>query len=392
MNDDIEAEDINHENTEQRENASTETAQQTEKAQANETQQTSEQTQNAYHQPPIYNEPTPNYYYPNAVDEPKKVRRVGTLTMGLALIVTGVVAIVGLINPNFNFVFFAKFSPLILVFLGIEILIGSFAGKNTKLKYDFLSGFVCFMLICASISVIILVPIAQHYGFRDYDSNRISAELDNIYVASLSGLPVSSLGTEVYINGYVDDTSKLTIDSLRPQDHVRVTIQVLGNFTDKAAFAAQCKPILDKIIPLGTRHKEIYLHSIPNADKGTIYSVRLDDSLSAVISVENLALMVDDGKMDDEHLRLQEKEEQMQTRQEEAEQRLQSRTEQLEEQHQSKQEELQSKTEQLEEQYQSKHEELQSKTEELEEKYQIRTAELEERYQSRQEALQSRAN
>ncbi|MEG1429852.1 MAG: hypothetical protein RSC64_08665 [Hydrogenoanaerobacterium sp.] len=63
--------------------------------------------------PPISQQEAASY---NA-DGYQKSRRVGTFTMGLALIVTGIAALISLIMPNnFDFLWFARLSPLILVF------------------------------------------------------------------------------------------------------------------------------------------------------------------------------------------------------------------------------------------------------------------------------------
>ncbi|MFR9190420.1 MAG: hypothetical protein ACLVL7_09465 [Anaerotruncus massiliensis (ex Togo et al. 2019)] len=60
-------------------------------------------------------EPTPS----RKREEP--VRRVGTMTMGFALIVTGIVALAAMFKPSLDLVFVFKLS-LIFVLLGVEIL------------------------------------------------------------------------------------------------------------------------------------------------------------------------------------------------------------------------------------------------------------------------------
>ena len=101
-------------------------------------------------------EPTPS----RKREEP--VRRVGTMTMGFALIVTGIVALAAMFKPSLDLVFVFKLSPLIFVLLGVEILYNYFAHKGQKLKYDLLSGFVCFVLIVAG-GCLAAVPAAWNY-------------------------------------------------------------------------------------------------------------------------------------------------------------------------------------------------------------------------------------
>ena len=85
-----------------------------------------------------------------AVESAPRVRRVGSFTMGIALIVCGIVAILGLFRTDFDLILIAKFAPIVLILLGLEILVSSILFKRDKLKYDILSGFFCFLLICGS--------------------------------------------------------------------------------------------------------------------------------------------------------------------------------------------------------------------------------------------------
>lgn len=52
---------------------------------------------------------------------PKKTRRVGTLAFALVLILAGVLLMLYQIVPAFNLLQIVKFSPVILIVLGIEI-------------------------------------------------------------------------------------------------------------------------------------------------------------------------------------------------------------------------------------------------------------------------------
>ena len=86
------------------------------------------------------------------VYEPARpVRRVGTLTMGLALVVVGAALCVGLFFPNVDFLLLFKLSPLVLVALGCEVIFAASTAKGMRLKYDFLSMFVCFLLIVTAL-------------------------------------------------------------------------------------------------------------------------------------------------------------------------------------------------------------------------------------------------
>lgn len=56
---------------------------------------------------------------------PKKVRRVGSIAFALVLIAAGVLLIVYQFVPQFDLLRILKFSPVILIALGIEMLVYS---------------------------------------------------------------------------------------------------------------------------------------------------------------------------------------------------------------------------------------------------------------------------
>lgn len=53
------------------------------------------------------------------------IRRVGTVTFGLTLVTTGILFLANLFYPAFDYLMVYRFWPLILIFLGIEVLLGS---------------------------------------------------------------------------------------------------------------------------------------------------------------------------------------------------------------------------------------------------------------------------
>ena len=75
-------------------------------------------------------------------------RRVGTVTMGLSLIAGGLIFFLYNLFPDVvDMAQCFRFTPLILVSLGIEILLFFFFQKEERVKYDFLSGLYCFLML-----------------------------------------------------------------------------------------------------------------------------------------------------------------------------------------------------------------------------------------------------
>lgn len=54
-----------------------------------------------------------------------RIRRVGSVTFGMVLVVTGILFLIHLFLPGLDFRVFFQFWPLMLITLGIEVLLGS---------------------------------------------------------------------------------------------------------------------------------------------------------------------------------------------------------------------------------------------------------------------------
>lgn len=54
-----------------------------------------------------------------------RIRRVGSVTFGTVLIITGVIFLLQLFIPDVNYAVVFRFWPVVLIGLGIEVLLGS---------------------------------------------------------------------------------------------------------------------------------------------------------------------------------------------------------------------------------------------------------------------------
>lgn len=71
-----------------------------------------------------------------------KIRRVGTFTLGLSLLFFGCLFLLHIFNAAVSYELILKLWPIILIFLGVEVLTAHFTLKNTQFKYDFGSFFI----------------------------------------------------------------------------------------------------------------------------------------------------------------------------------------------------------------------------------------------------------
>lgn len=65
-----------------------------------------------------------------------KNRRVGTLTAGISMVVFGILFLLRLAVPAVTIRLIASLWPLVLIFLGIEILIAYMLNKEGQMLYD----------------------------------------------------------------------------------------------------------------------------------------------------------------------------------------------------------------------------------------------------------------
>ena len=76
-------------------------------------------------------------------------RRVGTLTMGVVLVLFGACMLVSMFYPQMDFTLILKCSPCILISLGVETLLAARGGG--KVKYDWVGMILCCLLVCTAL-------------------------------------------------------------------------------------------------------------------------------------------------------------------------------------------------------------------------------------------------
>ena len=187
--------------------------------------------------PPVQNSPA---------EPPKKVRRVGTVAFAVLLIAGGVLLLAQQFMPKANLLAVLKFSPVILIVLGIEVLVYS-TKPNVKLKFDWLG-----ILGCAFILVVVgtaaLMPMAWKWLGIDNRTaeNRLEQQVVDSMYQQLSADPelksqISSMYATAYFNHIDPENEDYT---LQPGD----TLILYLNFRQDAAgneqeFAANCAAI-----------------------------------------------------------------------------------------------------------------------------------------------------
>ena len=80
-----------------------------------------------------------------------KNRRVGTLTAGVSMVIFGVLFLLRLAVPAVTIRLIASLWPLVLIFLGVEILIAYALNKEGQMRYD--AGSVVLIIALALFTV-----------------------------------------------------------------------------------------------------------------------------------------------------------------------------------------------------------------------------------------------
>lgn len=219
--------------------------------------------------------------------ERPKVRRVGFFTLGIALILTGGCIAASMILPDFPLFTVAKLAPLVLVALGVEVLWANARKGDAQLKYDLLSMFVCFVLICASMGAATLPILLRYYGpDREYTERRLEQELEEQLNEKLPDGIVLDGYSYVNLNRMEFDR-EMTLADLKTEDLVRVNLTLAGAYADENAFAEACAKMLPALRELGV--DQVDFHSENGDDQ---WELQIGGPFQMNASAQELAVQV----------------------------------------------------------------------------------------------------
>ena len=91
----------------------------------------------------------------------KPPRRVGTLTFGIVLVVSGILMLLCMFFPAMDFSWAIKLSPLALVSLGVETLLA--ARDGSRLKYDWVGMILCCLIVGVAMALFAAAWLFVHY-------------------------------------------------------------------------------------------------------------------------------------------------------------------------------------------------------------------------------------
>ena len=184
----------------------------------------------------------------SAAGQNRPVRRVGSLSLGVCLIAAGIFFLCYFFVPDFNWQLALKIAPAAgLILLGCEVLF--FAARPGRWKYDFMSVFVCLILM-AGCFCLSFVPVL--WSQIDPARQQTAAKLGKTYTAEVyaalrEDVPEIRL-QDVYASLYLYTNTVEDLKDLEPGDgNLSLAVTLFGPYTSAEDFAKDCRAVTDVI-------------------------------------------------------------------------------------------------------------------------------------------------
>lgn len=223
---------------------------------------------------------------------PKKTRRVGTLAFALVLILAGVLLMVYQLVPRFNLLQIVKFSPIILVVLGIEMLVYS-AKPDVLVKFDWLAMLGTAFTLCV-VGAAALLPLAvSEWGpARSSAISRIETEKVDALYSALTADPelkakTGYCGVNVWFNHGAGGSY-----TLQSGDDCVLNTTLTGPYADAESFAVDCIGIMQLAADKDLGFTSYHFSSGEDTDDGISYYLDCVASYPAGLTAAQVAQRV----------------------------------------------------------------------------------------------------
>ncbi|PXV96019.1 hypothetical protein C8E03_101652 [Lachnotalea glycerini] len=92
-----------------------------------------------------------------------RVHKVGTITLGIVLVVFGLLFLAHMLIPSFHYELIFKLWPIILIILGLEVLLVNAKSRNETFIYDKGAIFLIIIISFFSMSMATMELLFQFY-------------------------------------------------------------------------------------------------------------------------------------------------------------------------------------------------------------------------------------
>lgn len=223
---------------------------------------------------------------------PKKTRRVGTLAFALVLILAGVLLMVYQLVPQFDLLKILKFSPVILIALGIEMLVYS-ARPDVKVKFDWLAMLgTAFTLCIVGTAALLPLAVSEWGPARSSAISRIETEKVDALYSALTADPelkakTGYCGVNVWFNHGADGSY-----TMQSGDDCVLNATLTGPYADAESFAADCIGIMQLAADKDLGFTSYHFSSGEDTDDGISYYLDCVASYPAGLTAAQVAQRV----------------------------------------------------------------------------------------------------
>lgn len=223
---------------------------------------------------------------------PKKTRRVGTLAFALVLILAGVLLMLYQLVPGLDLLWILKFSPAILIVLGIELLFYS-SKPDAKVRFDWLSMLGCAFILCIVGTAAVLPTVWNLWGpEREHAASRIESEkVAGIYNALTGDPALKSRIANAHVNVWLSHTASDSY-ALQAGDECALYLSFTAEYDSDEAFAADCQAVMQAADANGLGFTTYYFSSCDDLQEETRYFLDCNAAFPAGLTAAQLAQRV----------------------------------------------------------------------------------------------------
>ncbi|MCI8601245.1 MAG: hypothetical protein HFE45_06575 [Oscillospiraceae bacterium] len=229
---------------------------------------------------------------PLAVPAVKTSRRVGTTTMGFALVALGAVLVAGQLGLVDTLQMLC-WMPALLILLGFEVLLHSLFSGGRKLRYDVLSMLLCFLLVIGSAACGILPTIFGSERNYRLASEQISQQLEQQIAGAVGAGNIANMHVSVWYEGYQFESRIPSVEELAAQNNYEASVQLslTGEYETAEDFAKSVEQAAGKIAALSL---PVDYYTFFSYSETSEYSISLDN-WGLGLSAKELAVRVEDN-------------------------------------------------------------------------------------------------
>lgn len=223
---------------------------------------------------------------------PKKTRRVGTLAFALVLILAGVLLMLYQLMPSLDLLWILRFSPAILIVLGIELLFYS-SKPDAKVRFDWLSMLGCAFILCIVGTAAVLPTVWNLWGpEREQAARRIESEkVAGIYNALTGDPALKSRIANANVNVWLSHTASDSY-ALQAGDECVLHLSFTAEYDSDEAFAADCQAVMQAADANGLGFTTYYFSSCDDLQEGTRYTLDCNAAFPVGLTAAQLAQRV----------------------------------------------------------------------------------------------------